>query len=317
MMLKSIKKKTALFLLAAIISAGFFGVKSPVRAGAWGESIESVLMHEAWVEIREAFINAMVANLKMEANNLIKDQIVGMLGGSGDSGLVIGDYENFIYNNSRENANAYVYDFFRDLNSGVSPETSGMYETIEKSLLSSRQDTKEASTIDQYVSGGSENIFKQSEGGGTQALMASVTNDYNNPFGTYLRSQSLLARRMEIEQNKAEVEAISGQGFKSRRDGNLIDLPGSVLADITAKSKSNYFDLINNATSIPELAGTLSAGILTQSIKEGVTGSSGSGGGSGGFSSQSNQTFGESGGSSNMQNDIYNGIEFDSGVGGF
>jgi hypothetical protein len=180
-----------------------------------------------------------------------------------------------------------------------------MYKNIENNLLT-RSNNKNFSTIDEYVEGGAGSVFDQSKGGGIQALMAMGESNFNDPYGTYLQSSAMLEKRKEIEQNKAEVEAISGQGFKSRRDGNLIDLPGSVLADITSKSKSNYFDLINNATSIAELSGTLAAGVLTQAIKEGVT----DGGSGGQFGSQSGQAIGEMGGVGEIQGDIYNGIEF-------
>lgn len=61
------KIKTKYFSLVLMIIfcfSGLLGINKPVQAGYWGEAIAAELIHEAWVEAKEAFLNAMLASLK-------------------------------------------------------------------------------------------------------------------------------------------------------------------------------------------------------------------------------------------------------------
>ena len=265
------KIKTKYFSLVLIIIVCFFGllgVKKSVQAGAWGEPIEAELMHEAWIEARKAFLDAMLTSLKQQANNLIRDRVRVLLTGRG-SPLVITDYDNFIYGEANREATLYTRDFFRTLGYGVGDTTAAMYKDVENALLSPES---ELSTIDQYVQGGIDNVFNQNKGGGSQAVMAMATNDMNNPFGVRMRAQTLLENREARAQKRAEVEAIIGEGFINKTDpeNNLINLPGSIIASITAKSETLYMDMINQARSIPEIVGTVAANMLSKTIEAGV-----------------------------------------------
>jgi hypothetical protein len=144
-----------------------------------------------------------------------------------------------------------------------------MYDEIEDALLSPES---ELSTIDQYVQGGLDNIFDSSKGGGAQAVVAMASNDANNSFGTYLQGKEILENQAAQAQKTAELEAIAGGGFVSQKDAenNLINLPGSVLAGITVKAETTYMDMINQARSIPEIVGTVAAGMLSKTIEAGL-----------------------------------------------
>lgn len=265
---KAKTKCFSLLLITAIIFFGLVGVKKPVKAGAWGEPIAAELMHEAWVTAKEAFLNAMLTNLKQQANNLIRDRIRMLLTGRGRP-LVITDYDAFIFGGARKEAILYTRDFFRVLGDGVGDVTAAMYNDVEDALLSPES---EVSTIDQYLQGGIDSLFDQNRGGGSQAVMAMATNDMNNPFGVYLRGQQILKNKQARLTRSREAEGIAGGGFISQRDAdnNLINLPGSVIASITAKAESTYMDMINMARSIPEIVGTVAANMLSKTIEAGV-----------------------------------------------
>jgi hypothetical protein len=227
-------------------------------------------MHEAWLEAKEAFKGAMLASLKQQANNLIRDRIRVLLTGRGGNGsLVITDYDDFIYGQAQRDSYLYTRDFFRVLGDGVGDATGAMYDNIEEALLAPES---ELSTIDHYVQGGLENVFNSDKGGGRQAVIAMVSNDYNNPFGTYLRASQYQQNQKERIEKQKEVEIIAGQGFASKKseENNLINLPGSLIASLTAKAESGYMDMINNATSLPEIVGTMAAGMLSKTIETGI-----------------------------------------------
>jgi hypothetical protein len=262
------KKIATLFLVLMFCFLGLFGFQKPTKAGSWGEGIEAELMHEAWVMAKERFLNAMLTSLKQQANNLIRDRIRVLLTGRGQA-LVITDYDDFIYGQSRKEAALVTRDFFRVLGDGVGDATGAMYDDIEEALLSPKS---EVSTIDQYVQGGIDNLFDKGSGGGSQAVVAMASNDANNPFGVYLTGKQFLDNQQEQFQKTAEIEAIAGDGFVSGKDSenNLINLPGSVIASITAKAETTYMDMINQARSIPEIVGTVAAGMLSKTIEAGV-----------------------------------------------
>lgn len=261
-------KILSLLLIGVFCFSGFFGFQKKAKAGYWGEAMGAEIMHEAWVTAKESFLNAMVSSLKKKANNLIRDRIRVLLTGK-EQPLVITDYDDFIYGQAREEAVLYTRDFFKILGDGVGDTTGAMYDNIEEALLSPES---EVSTIDQYVQGGLDNLFEESMGGGSQAVVATATNDINNPFGVYLRGKKIMENEEQRAQKKAEIEAIAGDGFVSGRDSenNLINLPGSVLSSITAKAETTYMDMINQARSIPEIVGTVAAGMLSKTIENGV-----------------------------------------------
>ena len=234
----------------------------------WGDAIPAMIMHEVWLEAKEAFKGAMLASLKQQANNLIRDRIRVLLTGKGGAG-VITDYDDFIYGQARREAYLYTKDFFRVLGDGVGDTTGAMINDVEDALLSPES---ELSTIDHYVQGGLDNVFNSNKGGGKQAVVTMVSNDYNNPFGIYLRASQFKKNQEERVRKKQELEAEIGQGFLSGRDeeNNLINLPGSLVASLTAKAESTYMDMINNATTLPEIVGTMAAGVLSKTIESGI-----------------------------------------------
>jgi hypothetical protein len=244
-----------------------FGYQKPVKA-YWGDAIPAEIMHQAWVEVREAFKSSMLASLKQQANDLIRDRVRVLLTGQTGAG-VISDYDDFIYGQARRDAYYYTKDFFKVLGDGVGDTTGAMINDVEDALLSPES---EVSTIDHYVQGGLDNIFEPEEGGGKRALMAMIENDYNNPFGLFLRGSQLKQQTEEEIIKTKEAEAIAGQGYQSGTsdENNLINLPGSLVASLAAKAESLYMDMINNATSLPEVVGTMAAGVLSKTIENGI-----------------------------------------------
>lgn len=263
-------KSLSLILISCFCFFGALGFKKPVQAGYWGEAMAAELLSQAWAEAREAFKAAMLNSLKQQANNLIRDRVRVLLTGRGGSGsLVITDYDDFIYGAANREARAYTRDFFRVLGDGVGDATGVMYDEVEDALLSPGS---ELSTIDQYVQGGLDNLFDPNKGGGSQAVVAMASNDANNPFGVHIRAQQILKNQEARAQKRAEVEAVAGEGFVSQKDSenNLINLPGSVLAGLTIKAESMYMDMISQAQTLPEIVGTMAAGMLSKTIEAGI-----------------------------------------------
>jgi len=281
-----------------------------VRAGSWGEPLAAEAIHEAWTVARESFIQSMVANLKSVASRLINSKVRALLTGSKSSGaLFITDYNDFIFRSSERTAQVYANNLFRSITRDSSSYTRRVARVAENAIENelNKAGAMAKTTIDDYVSGGAENLFDETKGGGNAAMVELTANPYNNPYGAYVYGQMAVQRKItELEKSKV-TEATSGGGFKSKVNPktNLIDLPGSVLSDIVSMAESLPMMMVAYASTIPEVAGTMAAQIISQSIESGIADASNS----------VDNKLGEinrrvNGGVNSVQRNIYRGIKF-------
>jgi hypothetical protein len=257
-------------LLASLV----FCPDKKAKAGTWGEAIGAEVMHEAWVTARETFKESMVASLKIQANKLISDRVRALLTGSRNGGTIITNYEDFIFRSTERTVQVYTTNLFRSVTQVASSNTRHSIKTAEVALQNELQGGIDSigATIDDYVSGGSENIFNETKGGGNAALLALVSNPYNNPYGAYTHAQMAINKKMSELSRAKEAEAVAGRGFASKvdKETNLIDLPGSIVSDLVSTAESLPMLMTAYASTIPEVAGSLAAQIVSQTIEMGI-----------------------------------------------
>ena len=265
-----VKKITVLLLGFFLLGNLFFTPKA--KAGYWGEPLVAEFIHEAWSEALAAFKEAMISNLKMQATRLINDRIMALVTGRSAGSLVISDYGDFIYGSAQRQGQLFSNNLFASISSSASRATNDMMRNVETAVNSEVLGIERqiGSTIDNHVSGGLDNLFDQTAGGGSDAVLEAVRNPYNNPYGTYVESSRMIQAKMNEVAKTKEVEATS-HGFASRTGSNgLIDMPGKILADLTSTAKSLPMMIVAAADSVPQIAATMASNIISGIIESEV-----------------------------------------------
>lgn len=141
-----------------------------VKAGYWGESLKAEFIHEAWAEALAAFKEAMISNLKMQATRLMNDRIMALVTGRSSGSLVISDYGDFIYGTAQRQGQLFSNNLFSSLSSGASRATNDIMRNAETAVNSEifGIGRSAGATIDDYVSGGLDNVFNENNGGGSR-----------------------------------------------------------------------------------------------------------------------------------------------------
>lgn len=268
-----IKGKILLITMLSCFLLGNLFFVPKTRAGYWGESLKAEFIHEAWAEALAAFKEAMISNLKMQATRLMNDRIMALVTGRSAGSLVISDYGDFIYGSAQRQGQLFANDLFGTIASGTSRSTNAMVNNVEMAVNNEilGMESQVGATIDEHVSGGIENVFDQGLGGGADAVMEAVRNPYNNAYGAYVESSSTIENKMNEIAKTKEVEAVAGSGFASRTgSGGLIDMPGSILKDLTSTAKSMPMMIVAAADSVPQIAATMASNMISGIIESEV-----------------------------------------------
>jgi len=274
-MFKKIFKKQKVFFSILMVLIGMLFTQNRALAVWAGDAIAAELMHEAWWEAYNTFRDTMIANLKIQANRIITDRIELLISGHGSSRpLIITDYQDFIFKSAQRQTTAMVNDLFRSIKSDASAVTKEVLAGVETAVTNeiNGQEDDFIVTIDDYVTEGKNAVFDQTKGSGTAATAAYFANDMNNPYGAYLKTSTAAETALRSTQTTAQTEAIAGQGFISKVDPNtnLIELPGVVLKDLTTYAETLPMRMVVFARSIPEVVGQLAAQIVSQTINMGI-----------------------------------------------
>jgi hypothetical protein len=301
------KSKFILVFLAIFLFVNYWCAPK-ARAEMWGTNMVAAVAKQAMEKALTAFKEAMISNLKMQATRLMNDRIMALVTGRSAGSLVISDYGDFIYGSAQRQGQLFSNDLFASMSSSASRATNDMMRNVETAVNSEILGVQRqvGSTIDDYVSGGIDNLFDQTAGGGADAVLEAVRNPYNNVYGTYVESSRMIQAKMNEIANTKGIEAMSGQGFASRTgSGGLIDMPGSILKDLTSTAKSMPMRIVAAADSVPQIAATMASnmisgiiesevGKVTRPIDSKLT--------------KMNQTV--RGGVNKLQSNIYNGVKF-------
>lgn len=266
-------------IVLATLVVSFYAWSVPKPAQAYGMSWPDIIGFSYGEMLREAydaFMNTLVANLKVQAANLIRGRIEALLTGSGSGqAMFITNYEVFIYSSSQRQAQVDVSNFFNTLASNSSSASRQGIEVaqraVENEIFVGLENIK--STTDSQVHGGIDKIFSVESGGGYAAVNSAIDIDNNNNFGQFLNGQSLALKRLSVYEDAKRTEAVANRGYKSKVDPktNLISLPGSLVADLTSFAESLPMQIVAFARSVPEVVGTMAAEVLSDTIQNGIS----------------------------------------------
>lgn len=298
---KSKNKEKIIFsiILSGLIIFCFYPFKK-IQAGTWGEALAAanweLAMQQAW----KKFDQAMTASLKQQAVKLLTDRIEVLLTGNSRKSLIITDYEDYVFGTAKKQGLLFTNHFFRSATSGVSASTRKYLKATENAI---KKDTEMAidsvmPDIDKRIQGGADNLFDVKKGGGDPT--AAVVKSMNNPYGAWMEATDLRIKEMMkvIDGQKAKYSA--GRGFDSGTNApksnsytdsqgrqytgsaddeynykkgsgsELINLPGSIVADMTAKINLLPFEMVAAAENIPAVVATLAAQTLSKVIEKGI-----------------------------------------------
>jgi len=239
------------------------------RAAWEGDAVVAELMHQAWRTAYDLTQNTILSQLKIEASRVIKQRMEQLLAGTNNRSLVISDYEDFVFGSAKRQAVLFTRDFFRQINEGISEEARIPLRNAEQAILEDLNPSMPKVTIDEYVDGGTKNVFDHDKGGGVMSFLAAVENPYNNSFGAYIETKEKVDDFVFTSYESKKTEAIAGEGYKTvSEDGKII--PGSLVSKLTASAESMPIEIINNASSWPEVVSSVATSAIQATLKNGI-----------------------------------------------
>lgn len=256
------------FAFAVLLAVAMVSVRPlPARADAWGANVAASILSDALGKIQRQIEGVLLSALKTNAVNLLNSSVSNLIGGStvGDS-RIITDWEDYLYEEPRENTRAYMDSFLakstggRNTSSyqsaGASHYSYGMYlQSFAKSttLTSySDSDAVPTSTMEEAFSDPETAL----EDGDLRAFNMYFSNPMNSPYGYALAAQQAEAARLEQEKQIQATKSMS-HGYKSVESNGQVVLPGSTIADMVAGVQNLPNQIIASSNNPAELASGL------------------------------------------------------------
>jgi len=269
-------KKIKISLFAIILIFNSFAFVPSAKA-TWPDII-GFTYGAALDEIKEQIMAALLGALKQAAIDTINETVNNLISGTTQAGsLFITDWEDYLFNSPRNEAGAYMNDFFtvtsRGKSSGNFQSACGGESFTEwrtskaKQYINTEVDyTALQSDFEEYAC----DTIKMFDQGTWDAYIAFMQPN-NNPIAYQLIAESVYEKKVREKEEEAKAEAISYQGFKAKKSENGIVLtPGSTLEEITASANTISDQAIATATNPGEMVGLVVGKIASQVIKQGI-----------------------------------------------
>lgn len=307
-------KKNHLKIIAAVLLVSTLAITlpRPAKADYWGanqgSAILKQMMEEAYTKIKESI----VSSLKMAAIRVIQSRLSSLLGGSsgssslGLSGMIIGDWRQFIYGTANNYSTTITNNFFTKMESGVPSILKSRTITPAKKILETNNTTyPDLPNIPQpdlqnYVlEGRADKIFVTGYASKPWKAWDMAAMDQNDYVSIYMQGMAMQQISAEREAEKQKAEGIAGGGVKSKETNisgrgaytatsstggkvtvpagsnytgaQQITTPGSVIKDIIGEVQSMPTKMIAMARSVPEIAASMVTSMLTQMINQGIS----------------------------------------------
>lgn len=255
-------------VLVAILAVSAVSFRPlPAHADAWGANVLGAILSSSLAQIQRQIEGVLLSALKTSAVNLMNSSVSNLIGGAtvGDS-KVITNWEDYLYEEPRENTRVYMDSFLARStggtntssyqNAGASHYSYGMYlQSYAKSTtLSSYSDSDAVptSTMGTYFSDPETALAN----GDLRAFNTYFASPMNNPYGYALVAQQAEAARLEQEERIQATKSIS-HGYKSVEENGQVVLPGSTIADMVAGVQDLPNQIIASSSNPAELASGL------------------------------------------------------------
>lgn len=267
------KKSADRFIRRAFFTIFFCGLflfsALEAHAEAWGSNMAAAIASQVMTKIQRQIEGALLGTLKIAAVQVLNSQ-VGQLIGGGVSGqpLFITDYNDFLYQRPRREADLYMNDFFTMTTRGRSSRANyigagnqgGIGNNYPRYLESvGRQSSVDSGTIrvynlDEYTSD-PQTMFAK---GDWRALDAFVSNPANNPYGYALQAERVHQNVLAQKQQARAIEAQSSGFIAARQGGRIVAPAGAVEATL-----NNVQDIPNRIIASASNPGELLSGVVS------------------------------------------------------
>jgi hypothetical protein len=295
-------RKIIVLALAVATLAAFR--PAPARADYWGASMASQLWKQTTEQMVKSIQDTLLANAKMMAVRVIQARVLSLLqtnsgsSASGLSGIIISNWQSFIYNTAGTYSMQITNDFFRGLEAGST-------SAIKQYVLTPAQNAANENIfsmmpdIQNYCPGGDPTKAFDSGTSNQWKCWNASAQPQNDLASTYLRAMSLKQAAYEMKAESQKAEGLAGQGYASKKteapsgssgssdttkwgkygegrygsegdEEESIGVAGSTLAYMANMGQSMAMRLIEQAKSIPEVAVNMVTSTLTQMVNQGI-----------------------------------------------
>jgi len=277
---------TLIFLMLAI------SCPSPVRAGYWGEDWAATTWQTMYEQIYKTIQDALLANMKMAALRVIQSRMSSLLGkssgssSSGLSGMIISNWQSFIYKTAQSYSTQVTSDFFNSLSSGASSTLKSKVLTPANSAATADSISK-APNLDSYLSGGDPSkIFTSGATTAPWKAWNVASQPQNDLAFNLLRILAIKEAAFQVKSESQKTEGLAGQGYASKKTGSsstssgsssteTISAPGSSIKSIQDKIQGMPIDMVALARTIPEVATAMGIPRFLDSSRKEISPSSG------------------------------------------
>lgn len=272
--MNKIKKISFLLILFAFLNMAFAPF---ARADYWGANFDAANYQITVEQTLKKIEDTLVANLKIIATRLIQQKIQSLLSGgdaSGGQSLIISDWRQFIYGSAQQYSMQITNNFFQGVNAGATSAIR-QYVTGPAQMAVNTDYWGMRPDLQNYCPGGDP----------TKAFSAGTSNQWkcwqmsgapqNDLAFTTLRGASFKQAAYDQEAEKKKAEGIAGQGYKgvekSQNKGEqFISTPGSTVKSTAEAGLQAPMQILENASSVPEVITSIAMQMITQVIQQGL-----------------------------------------------
>lgn len=270
------KIKIFVFALFLVISSATF-TPSASAIFSWpdiGNAFIRTMLDNMWIQIRAALVGA----LKKAAIETMSETVNNLVSGASQAGsLFISDWSDYLFTMPRNNTRQYMNDFFTITTRGKSSGTYSSSRTCgTQNYTKWRTERAKGVNVELDFTDLQDNFEEfacspvEMFGDGSWAAYNAFMSPNNNPIMFALIAEEVAAKKDREEQQKAQTQAISNQGFISQSKNGLVITPGSLIKDITAAANTMDNDAIANARNVGEVTGIVVGKIASNVIKQGI-----------------------------------------------
>lgn len=257
----------SIFMLFNVVFCLF---PKPVHAQMWGTSdIFGDLMMQMMDNIKRQIEGALLGTLKMAAIQMLNSKVGQLVGGgTGSRPLYITNFNEFLYQTPRQNANLYMNDFFsmttRGKGSSANYVSTGSSNGLGNNYVSYLTSAAKSATtensgaavydLEEYTPS-PDQMFAT---GDFRGLNAFFSNPANNTFGYTLQAERAYQNQLETEQQLATTKALSSGFIPEEENGVVVAPAATIQAAVT-----NVQDLGNKMIAGASNPGELMSGVVS------------------------------------------------------
>lgn len=299
------KKYAKIAVLTLLISMFLLTRPVPAQAGEWGGDMAAAIWTKAVNDMTKAIQDSILANAKMAAVRVIQNRMSSLFksssgsNASGLSGMIISNFQSFIFSTASNTANNVTNDFFDILNAGATTATKQyVLNPAQKALAEGA--FSQLPNLQDYCPGGDPSKAFSPGTVNNWLCWTKAAQPQNDLASIYLRAQALKQAQLQATITAQTAEAIAGQGVASKKttspgpadrtmtasNGKQVSVParsdykgstesitmtGAMIGSLQNRINQMGIDMVAYAKSLPEVVTNMVTTTMTQMINEKIS----------------------------------------------